>query len=268
MKITSRDNRKIKLVRKVRDNRLKDLIFLEGLRLCEEILRSETKVEEVFHTQEFAKNERGKMLLSELDSLTGNILEVEEKIFNSISATKNSQGIILICRRPQTSFEIFEKSLIKNGKKFPLLILLHEINNPSNLGAILRTAEAAGVAGIILTKNSADVFSPKALRGAMGANLRLPIWADADFFEAIKLAKKKNFSTVCADVNADKNYLEVGWKKPRLLIFGSEAHGLSFEERNAVEESLLISMENEVESLNLAVSCAVILFEAKRQQNL
>ena len=268
MKITSRDNRKIKLVRKVRDNRLKELIFLEGLRLCKEVLRSEIPIQEVFYTKEFAENERGQILLSEFDSLTGNIFEVEETIFDSISATKNTQGIILICRRPHNSLEIFENSLTTIKKKFPLLILLHEINNPSNLGAILRTAEAAGVAGIILTKNSADVFSPKALRGAMGANLRLPIWADADFFEVIKQAKEKNFSTICADVNSEKSYLEVDWKKPRLLIFGSEAHGLSFEERNSVEESLLISMENEVESLNLAVSCAVILFEAKRQQNL
>ncbi|MDQ3180740.1 MAG: RNA methyltransferase, partial [Acidobacteriota bacterium] len=159
---------------------------------------------------------------------------------------------------------IIEASWLKNMREFPLLVLLHQINNPSNLGAILRTCEAAGVLGVILTNNSADAFSPKALRGAMGASFRLPIWDHADFFEAVDWAKEKNLISVCADINAEKSYLEIDWKKPRLLIFGSEAHGLSAEESAAVEESLVIPMENGVESLNLAVSCGVILFEAKK----
>ncbi len=99
----------------------------------------------------------------------------------------------------------------------------------------------------------------------MGASLRLPIWEGADLFEILDWARGKNLTSVCADVNAKKSYLETDWTKPRLLIFGSEAHGLSAEEKEAIEESLLIPMENGVESLNLAVSCGVILFEAKRQ---
>ncbi len=86
------------------------------------------------------------------------------------------------------------------------------------------------------------------------------------FFKVLEWAKQKNLISVCADVNAEKSYLEIDWNKPRLLIFGSEAHGLSVEERNVVDESLIIPMENEVESLNLAVSSGVILYEAKRQR--
>jgi TrmH family RNA methyltransferase len=133
------------------------------------------------------------------------------------------------------------------------------------LGAILRTCEAVDVSGVILSKNSADAFSPKALRGAMGANLRLPLWTNADFFEVLDWAKTEGFGSICADVNAEKSYLEIDWKKPRLLIFGSEAHGLNADEREKTDESLLIPMANNVESLNLAVACGVILFEARKQ---
>lgn len=264
LKITSRDNQKLKFARWVRDGYVKDLIFVEGLRLAEEVSRSNLKISDVLFTENFAANERGKEFLQNAE--TSNLWEISEKIFESLSDTKHSQGIIVICEKPATGKITIEKNLTTKADKSPLLILLHQINNPTNLGAILRTCEAADVAGVIQTKNSADVFSPKALRGAMGASLRLPLWTNADFFEALDWAQENNFISICADVNAEKSYLEIDWAKPRLLIFGSEAHGLTAGEREKTNESLIIPMENGVESLNLAVSCGVILFEAKRQK--
>jgi TrmH family RNA methyltransferase len=265
LKISSRDNQRIKQARKVRDSLIKNLIFVEGSRLAMEALRSNVKISDIFFTESFSLNQRGKDFLQTVENF--NPTEVSEKIFNSLSDTKNSQGIVLICEKPETNKEKFEIDLEVEKQKVPLVVLLHRINNPANQGAILRTCEAVGVSGVILTKNSADVFSPKSLRGAMGASLRLPIWSDTDFFEAVDWAKERNLISVCADVNAKKSYLEIDWQKPRLLVFGSEAHGLSLEERSAVEESLIIPMENHVESLNLAVSCGVILYEAKRQRH-
>lgn len=264
LKISSQDNQRIKQAKKVRDSLVKDSVFVEGLRLAEEVLRSDLKIFDVFFTEKFARTERGQKFLQIVENLK--LIEVSEKIFDSLSDTKNSQGIVLICEKPKTNKETFESSFHIESKQKPLVILLHQINNPANLGAILRTCEAVDVSGIILTKNSADVFSPKALRGSMGAALRLPIWTNADFFEAINWAKEKNVISVCADINAKKSYLEIDWRKPRLLIFGSEAHGLSVEERDVIDESLIIPMENGVESLNLAVSSGVILYEAKRQR--
>lgn len=265
LKITSRDNQKLKFARKVRDGFVKDAIFIEGLRLAEEVLRSNLQISDIFYTEDFANTERGQSFLQ--TAKTSNLAEVPKNIFESLTDTKNSQGIILICEKPLTGRNIIETALEQN-RNFPQLVLLHQINNPSNLGAILRTCEAVNITGVIQTRNSADVFSPKALRGAMGASLRLPLWTNADFFEVLDLAKEKNFVSICADVNAKKSYLEVDWKKPRLLIFGSEAHGLSAEEREKIDESLIVPMQNGVESLNLAVSCGVILFEARRQINL
>ncbi len=261
LKITSRDNSKLKFARNVRDGRVADLIFVEGLRLAEEVLRSNVEISEVFFTAHFAETERGKIFLNQ----TANHTEVSENIFNSLADTKNSQGVVLISAKPETSQRRIESDLPKH--EFPLVVLLHGTNNPSNQGAILRTAEAANVAGVIITKNSADAFSPKALRSAMGARLRLPIWTNADFSEVLDWACEQNLVSICADVNSNKCYTEIDWKQPRLLIFGSEAHGLSAIERERIDESLLIPMANDVESLNLAVSCGIILFEAKRQKH-
>jgi TrmH family RNA methyltransferase len=263
LKITSRDNQKIKFARKVREGKIDDLIFIEGARLAEEALRSQLDVTEVFLTESFAAGERGRSFLQKAEKL--DLAEVSQSVFDSLSDTRNSQGVAVIAARPKNGKTVLEASLPKSGRKFPLVVLLHRINNPSNLGAILRTSEAAGAAGVVTTENSADVFSPKALRGAMGASLRLPVWTNARFFEALSWAKENGLISICADVNAEKSYTEINWNRPGLLIFGSEAHGLSDEEREKIDESLLIPMENQVESLNLAVACGIILFEAKRQ---
>jgi TrmH family RNA methyltransferase len=262
LKITSRDNQRLKFARRVRDGDIKNLIFVEGARLAEEVLRSDLKITDVFYTESFAASERGRAFLKQSQNL--DCAEVAPNIFDSLADTKTSQGVIVICEKPTTGKHFIETNLL-SAVKLPLVIALHRIINPANLGAILRTAEAVNVSGVITTKNSADAFSPKSLRGAMGASLRLALWTDADFFEVAEWAKEKDLTSVCADVKAKKSYLEIDWKAPRLLVFGSEAHGLSADEREKIDENLLIPMQNRVESLNLAVACGVILFEAKRQ---
>ncbi|HEX8251086.1 MAG TPA: RNA methyltransferase [Pyrinomonadaceae bacterium] len=265
-KITSRDNQKIKFARQVRDGRERDFVFVEGARLAEEVLKTDLPVREVFFNEDFAETERGRSFLNSVKAKSESLAEVSDKIFASIADTKTSQGIVVICEKPLTGESIISANLLRRRLQFPLVILLHEINNPNNLGAILRTAEAVDVSGVILTKNSADVFSPKAIRGAMGASLRLPLWTNAGFTEALQWSREKNLKSICADVNAEKAYTEIDWNASRLLVFGSEAHGLSAPERAAVEESLLIPMANGVESLNVAVACGIILYEARRKR--
>lgn len=263
-KITSRDNQKIKLARQVRDGRERDLFFAEGVRLSEEVLKSGLKIHEVFFTGDFAATERGRLFLEVAAVKSEFCAEVSAKVFDSMTDTKTSQGIVVIGEKPPAGESVVSANLLKKNLRYPLVVLLHEINNPNNLGAILRTAEAVDAGGVILTKNSADVFSPKALRAAMGASLRLPVWTNADFFEVLDWARAKNLKSVCADVNAAKSFREIDWNRPRLAVFGSEAHGLSENERAGVEESLLIPMANGVESLNVAVACGIIFYEARR----
>ncbi len=262
-KITSRDNQKLKFARKVRDGRENDFIFVEGVRLAEEFLKSGLKIFDCFVSNDFLESERNEKLFAQISDKTENLFEIPSAVFDSLSDTKNSQGVIIIGEKPQTDFA--EIDLTSNKfQNFPFAIYLKEINNPNNLGAILRTCEAVGVSNVIISKNSADVFSPKSLRSAMGACFRLNFWIDADFENVLNWAKENNLTTICADINSEKNIWQIDWKKPRLIIFGSEAHGLTENERDRINEGLIIPMENEVESLNLAVSCAVVLYEAKR----
>jgi TrmH family RNA methyltransferase len=263
-KITSRENAKLKLARKARDGKEKDLIFVEGVRLAEEVLRSEIQIREIFVSESFNENERAAQLLQVFQEKNCSINEVSEKLFQSIADTKQTQGVILLGEKPATGRRDFEAKFSLSDN-LPVVVLLHEINNPANLGAILRTAEAVDVAGIVISKNSADVFSPKSVRASMGACFRLNIWTNASFEEVLNWSREKSLISTAADINAEQNYTEIDWSKPRLLIFGSEARGLSAEEFRKIDEHLVIPMENGVESLNLAVSCAVILFEAKRQ---
>ncbi len=264
-KIISRDNQKLKYARKVRDGKIKDAVYVEGRRHSGEVLRSNLTVHECFFVEGFKENTSGSELIKAISETGVNISEVENPIFQTIADTKTSQGIILIVEKPLTSKENFEVKFDEFKNNFPVVLFLSEINNPANLGAILRTVEAVGANHVIISENSADAFSPKAGRSAMGANLRLNIRENAGLPEVIIWAKEKNLVTTAADVSAKNDYTQIDWNIPRLLFFGSEAHGLSGDVLEMIEQTIYIPMENAVESLNLAVSCGIILFEAKRQ---
>lgn len=266
MKITSRDNPKLKNARKTRAGRVDDAIFIEGLRLSEECLHSSLVVLDCFYSESFCQNPRGAELISSFAKNDVGLYELSDSLIDSISDTKHSQGIVVIARKPYTGKELLENSIWEKPGRIPLFILFDKINNPSNFGAIFRTAEAAGVCGVIATKGSCDPFSAKSLRASMGAAFRLPVWQDCELLEAIVWAKDHEMSTICADIEGANNYFEIDWSKPRLLIFGSEAHGLTSDAKACIEESVTIPMENQVESLNLAVSAGIILFEANRQR--
>lgn len=248
--ITSKENSRLKHARLVREGRVGDEIFVEGLRLCEEVLKAKIAVVDLLFTADVNQSERGSSLIAHFN----NAVEVSDKLFSTVSDTKNPQGICIIAKRPENTFKAENK----------LVVILHKLNNPSNVGAILRTCEAAGVSGVILTKGTADAFSAKTLRGSMGASLRLPLMEKAEFAEVIEICREQNLKTVCADIRAKKTYTEIDWATPHALIVGSEANGLTEQERDLCDESLKIPMCVPVESLNVAVACGVILFEAKK----
>jgi len=257
-KISSRDNQRLVNARKVRDGRGDGQIFIEGKRLVTEALRSGIEIEECHFKSEFDDED----LLYAVADRAKNTFELSTKLFDSIADTKSPQGIILIAKRPVSDAGAIESKL---GTGLPIVLFLKEINNPSNLGAILRTGQAAGVAGVIVSTGSADVYSAKAIRAAMGASFRLPVWEGVTFDAALDWARERGLATVAADISGGTSYADADWRKPSLLIFGSEAHGLSVEELASVDQKILIPMADGVESLNLAVSAGIILFEARRQ---
>lgn len=263
MKITSRDNSLLRHARAVRDGKVFESIFVEGLRLCEEALRSDLRIEAVIYSEHIARKDRAANLIRELESVAAKSASVSEKLLETISYTKTPQGIVLLAARPLITENQFKKAQPKN----PLLVVLHGINNPVNVGAILRTAEAAGATGVITTKGTSDPFSPKSLRGAMGAAFRLPIWTAAEFHDLIEWCRKNSIQTAAAVASATRSYLEFDWQQPTALVMGSESAGLSEKEAAATDASVSIPMQASTESLNVAVAAGILLYEAARQRS-
>ena len=261
-KITSRDNSLLQRARAVRDGKVEKSIFVEGLRLCEEALRSGLEIEAVIYSDQIAKKDRAAKLIRELEQAADKSGTVDEKLLASISYTKTPQGIIVLAPRPSITQNEFKR---RQPAK-PLLIILHGINNPVNVGAIIRTAEAAGATGVITTMGTADPFSPKSLRGAMGAAFRLPFWIGGDYSQVIDWCRKQKIQTVCADTDGAESYTETDWQRPTALIMGSESHGLSTEEISASDHVVSIPMKGSTESLNVAVAAGILLYEASRQR--
>ncbi len=261
LSITSRDNSLLRRARAVRDGKEDDAIFVEGVRLCEEALASGLQIEAVISAAELSK-ERAARLVKELNKIAGKSALVNEKLLASISSTKTPQGIIVLARRPVHDAVTFAAA----QPRAPFLVVLHRVNNPLNVGAIMRTAEAAGASGVVATANTADPYSTKSLRGAMGAAFRLPIWTGSRFDEVIAWCRKKRIRTACADAKGDKLYSETDWRKSVALIVGPESEGLSADEISEADAVVRIPMQGKTESLNVAVATGIILYEAARQR--
>ena len=260
--ITSRDNSLLRQARSVRDGKVAELIFIEGLRLAEEALRSKLEIEAVIVSQELAQKEKTQTLITDLTQVSHRLVSVSEKLLESVSYTKTPQGIVVLASRPETSEEHF----VANNREPELIVIMHRINNPVNAGAILRTTEAAGATGVIATQNTCDPLSPKSLRGAMGSAFRLPVWFGPAYDEALAWCGERGIQRICADVHASTGYDQVDWRRPSALILGPESSGLSPEEISAANEAVRIPMRGPAESLNVAVATGVLLYEAARQR--
>jgi TrmH family RNA methyltransferase len=154
---------------------------------------------------------------------------------------------------------------LADTEALPIAIYLSEISNPSNIGAIVRTAEAAGVAGVMVSPNSADAFSAKAVRASMGSVFRMPIAAGVSIGEATEWARTESLILTGAAAAGNHQYFDADWGRRRMLVLGSEAHGLDEGILAHVDETIHIPMADDVESLNLAVACGILFFEARRQ---
>jgi len=263
MKITSRDNSLLRQVRAVRDGKIDDLIFVEGWRLCEEASFSQLEIEAVIVSEELLRKEHAAAVIDEISTTAKRTATVSEKLLESVSYTKTPQGIIVLARRPAASEARLTASLATDS----LVVVLHQINNPVNVGAILRTAEAAGASGVITTANTSDPFSPKSLRGAMGSAFRLPIWTGPDYTAMIAWCRQHNLTTAGADVEATMPYTEIDWTKPTALLLGPESTGFTSEELAEADQTVSIPMKGAAESLNVSVAAGILLFEAARQRS-
>lgn len=262
--ISSIANQWVKAARLVRDGADRSSIFVEGVRLVEEALDAGMKVSACFMSTEFGESGRGEKLRLRLSQMDINNYAASPKVIDSLSATKTSQGVILICDRPKGR----DLTSSLRSERQPLSLYLHEISDPSNLGACIRSAAAAGVRCIFVSSNSADPYSPKALRASMGASFKVYITEQADLRSILIGLKPAGAVSVAADIGSATEYTDIDWTRPTLLVVGSEAHGLPKWALDTIDQTVRIPMADGVESLNLAVSASIIIFEALRQQRL
>lgn len=190
---------------------------------------------------------------------------VSEAVFKKISDTTTPQGILCVVRMKEESLETLLRP--QNGKA-PLLLILEDIQDPGNLGTILRTAEGAGVNGIIITKNTVDRYHPKTIRSTMGSLYRMPCLVTEDISQTIQALKQNGIRLFAAHLKGSRPYDEPDYTGGTAFLIGNEGNGLKPETAALADMAVRIPMEGQVESLNAAVAAAILMYEAGRQRRL
>ena len=227
------------------------LFIVEGFNMAKELPKE--MVEKIYISESFQKKQELKLEGISEETLSDNV-------FSHVSATQSPQGILALVRMPKYQKESFIE------KKEPYIIMLDSLQDPGNLGTILRTAEAAGVDGVIMNKECVDIFNPKVIRSTMGAIFRVPFCIAEDLQAEIALMKAKGISVFAAHLEGIKYHNEVDYSKGSALLIGNEGNGIREEIVALADEKVQIPMEGEVESLNAAVSAAIFMYEAYLQR--
>ncbi|MCM1569629.1 MAG: RNA methyltransferase [Roseburia sp.] len=260
--ITSVANARVKQIvlwqNKARERR-KDRVFLaEGLRMCEEAEAS--LMLEVYLTQDMVAKAREIPLLWKKLQQKGYEL-VTDEVFAKMSDTRSPQGILSVLRQPEYDLE----ELLKAPN--PLFLVTEGLQDPGNLGTILRTGEGAGITGVIMDKNTVDIFNPKTIRSTMGSVFRVPFVYVEHLGETIRRLHELGVHTYAAHLKGKQSYQTKTFKGPTAFLIGNEGNGLSRETADLAEEYIKIPMEGRVESLNAAIAAALLMYEAHRQRH-
>lgn len=185
---------------------------------------------------------------------------VAGEIFARMSDTHTPQGILCVVRRPEYSLEQLLRA------ETSLLLLLEDLQDPGNLGTIIRTGEAAGVTGVIMSAKTVDIYNPKTIRATMGSVFRVPFLYVESLRETIGLLRRREVHTYAAHLDGREDYDSFSFREPTAFLVGNEGNGLTGETAALAERRLKIPMEGEVESLNAAVAASLLMYEAYRQR--
>ena len=260
--ISSRDNSIIKYLRSLADpkHRKKEQAFLiEGIKMVEEALRDDLGVKTVVAAPSLIQR-HGKGVLKLSESKSIDIIWVSERLMDALADSKTPQPVMAVVRMKMDT----EESLLNH--KARLIVVAHQLQDPGNLGTIIRTAEAAGTSGIAITANTVDPFNAKAVRASMNSILRLPVVVVGDIASFIQKCRLRGFQTLATALSGDKTHFEVALTKPTAVIVGHEGAGLPPGVMAAIDLRVRIPMAETIDSLNVATAAAVILYEAMRQR--
>jgi TrmH family RNA methyltransferase len=260
--VTSKDNSEIKHLRALSDpkQRRKERAFLiEGVKMVEEALRDNAGVSMVVASPTLVQH-HGKGVLKLAESRSIEVLWISDKLMDAVSETKTPQPVMAVV----TIMEHGEEDLLARGST--LVVVAHQLQDPGNLGTIIRTAEAVGAAGIAVTPATVDPYSAKSVRASMGSILRLPVVRISDIAAFIAACTQRGFQVASTAVTGNRTLFDVDLRKPTVVILGQEGAGLPQNMQASVDLQIRIPMAESIDSLNVATSAAVILYEALRQR--
>ncbi|HHU18445.1 MAG: TrmH family RNA methyltransferase [Anaerovoracaceae bacterium] len=254
--ITSSDNQTYKKAARLKQKKYRDeqnQYLIEGPNLVHEAYKCNIKIEMVLISEDY----RDSGIFPNVQTV-----KVTSGLFRKLSDTESPQGILAIVnKRAYTEAEFFAQKTASSN-----LIVLDRLQDPGNIGTILRTADAAGFNGAILIKGTADIFSPKIVRATAGSLFRLPVFMVESPKQAIILLKKYGKKIICTAPNCCNNYNDVDMQNDVAVIIGNEGNGVSDEFLIKSDYLVKIPMQGTIESLNAAVSAGILMYESVRQR--
>jgi TrmH family RNA methyltransferase len=262
--LSSGSGRQVRLVEKLnrqaKARRENGLFVVEGRK---EVLEAPiSRIRAVYYT-EAASDTAARLLKAGLPSDV--LQQVTTEVFRKMADTQTPQGILALVSiqrlRVSQLLDMAEK-----GAEPALFLILEDLQDPGNVGTILRMAEAAGVTGVIVSRNTADIYSPKTVRATMGAIYRVPVAETDDVAGTIHELRDRGVQTCAAWLPGSVSYTEPDYRKATAFVIGNEGNGLRQETAEAAELKIRIPMKGAVESLNAAVAATVLAYEAARQR--
>ena len=257
--ISSKDNELIKHIKKLKDKKHRDEsneYIVEGVKLIEEAVKENATIKKIIICEDTTRTyEIPTNVMLEIAKYE--CIYVTNKIFASITQVTNPQGIMAIVEKSPANTEIDYAQ--------DIIIALDDVQDPGNLGTILRTVDSIGLKQIIVSKGTADAFNPKVVRSTMGAVFRIKVIETENLQETIKTMKKHHFKLMVTSLQTDNSIYDIDFNK-RIIVIGNESNGVSKEIQDMADEKAKIPMLGKAESLNASVAAGIVMYEYVRQK--
>ncbi len=259
----SNQNQYVKYARSLHIKKFRDIsaqYLIEGIKLMREACIHDINLDMVFISSNIIEDAEIKNITDICREKGADIYEVNSRVFKEISETESSQGIIGIAKKADYDL----RDILKN--KNSNLIVLDEVQDPGNVGTIIRTADACDFDGVILSKGCVDVYNGKTVRATMGSIFHIPIIANTDIMELITILHEIGVKIIGADPHGGKTYFDLNYNDKNAIIIGNESSGLSKTVMDRVTDKVNIPMLGKAESLNAAVAASIIMYEIIRNR--
>lgn len=249
MIITSKDNEIIKNIKKLKEKKYRlDSYIVEGIKMVKEAINENQEIALIAIREDFK---------IDFDTKNTKIVTISNKIFNDISDVKTPQGILAVIKKNQNN-------QIETNQEY--ILALDSLQDPGNMGTIIRTADSANINQIIINKTTVDPYSPKVIRSTMGAIYRTNIIEVEDLKATLKEMKLKGFQIITTDLKATQSIYDINYNNKTVVVIGNEANGVSQEILQTADKKVIIPMLGKTESLNASIAASIMIYEYVRQK--